>query len=216
MYKMLVITFAISLVLMSTATAARLPEDSIEHSGDFNAEINPFNAEMPDLNEKSNEDDVTEAFSNQQQRHRKQQQQQQNQKLATVISSTERSQIKPKSRKADLNDDVNEFVDLVPKSEVKAKIEEYYRNDMDVQHIFEYMHGKEFLELRKHILELADVKDTIQYLNKHGLNIKSVLRKLDHRLGISKIRSTQMAYNPQSQFGKRFSHKFHTQCAQSK
>lgn len=199
MYKMLVVTFVISLALINTSSAARLPDDSIEHSGDFTAEINPFNAEIPDLNEKSNEDDVTEAFSNQQQRHRKQQQRQ---KSATT---TERSQTKPKSRKADLNDDVNEFVDLVPKAEVKAKIEEYYRNDMDVQHIFEYMHGKEFLELRKNILELADVKDTIQYLNKHGLNIKSVLRKLDHRLSISKIRSTQMAYNPQSQFGKRLS-----------
>lgn len=199
---MLVVTFVISLVLMNVVTAARLPDstDSTDHSGDFDTEINPFNAEIPDLNERSNEDEVIGAFANQQQRYRKQHQQ--SQKSTSILSSTEHTQTKPKARKADLNDDVNEFVELIPKTEIKAKIEEYYHNDMDVQHIFEYMHGKEFLELRKNILELADVKDTIQYLNKNGLNIKSVLRKLDHRLGISKIRSTQLAYSPQMQFGK--------------
>lgn len=200
---MLVITFAVSLALLNVAPAARLPDDSVEQSGDFDTEINPFPAEIPDLNEKSNEDDVTNAFVNQQQRQRKQQ------GKSTIPSSTERPQSKAKSRKADLNDDVNDFVDLIPKAEIKAKIEEYYRNDMDVQHIFEYMHGKEFLELRKNIMELSDVKDTIQYLNKNGLNVKSVLRKIDHRLGISKIRSTQMAYSPQTQFGKKFTENEH-------
>lgn len=205
---MLVITLAVSLALMNVATAARLPDDS-EQSGDFDTEINPFNVHVPDLSEQSNEDEVTKAFVDHQQRQR--QREQNNHKHAepksvsitiTTTTSTQRPQSKAKQRKADLNDDVNDFVDLIPKMEIKSKIEEYYRNDMDVQHIFEYMHGKEFLELRKNILELPDVKETIQYLNKHGLNVKSVVRKLDHRLGVSKIRSAQLAYNPQTQFGK--------------
>lgn len=54
------------------------------------------------------------------------------------------------------------------------------------------MYGKEFHELQKNILELADVKERLQYLDKNGLNVKSVIRKIDHRLGVSKIRSPQL------------------------
>lgn len=186
-----ILTLSLALLNVTTTSAARLPEDSSEQSGDFETGIAPINVDLPVSNEKSNEDDITKAFVNQQQRQRKQQQ----------PSNAQRPQTKAKQRKADLNDDVNDFIELVPKVEVKAKIEEFYRNDMDVQHIFEYMHGKEFLELRKNILDLPDVKETLQYLNKNGLNVKSVFRKLDHRLGVSKIRSTQLAYNPQTQFG---------------
>lgn len=192
MNKVFVFTLAFSLAILNAVAASKLPDDLSEQSGDFgDTGINPLNAQIPDLSEKANEDDITKAFSNQQ---RKQHEKSSN--------SAQRPITKAKQRKADLNDDVNDFIDLVPKAEVKAKIEEYYRNDMDVQHIFEYMHGKEFLELRKNILDSADVKETLQYLNKNGLNAKSVIRKLDHRLGVSKIRSTQLAYNPQPQFGK--------------
>lgn len=190
---MLFIVLTAGLTLVHATTASSLPYDNSEQSGDFDAGISSFKAGVPDLNEKSNEDDVTKAFANQQQRQRKQ---------PTGSDGAQRAATKSKQKKADLNDDVNDFIELVPKAEIKAKIEEYYKNDMDVQHIFEYMHGKEFLELRKNILELTDVKETLQYLNKNGLNVKSVFRKLDHRLGISKIRTTQLAYNPQTQFGK--------------
>lgn len=194
---MLVIALIISVALMNAAITAKLPDDSSEQSGDFGAEINPFNAEIHDLSEKSNEDDITKAFSNQQQRQRKQQQQQQHKSP----NAAQRPKTRAQQRKADLNDDINDFIELIPKTEIKTKIEEYYRNDMDVQHVFEYMHGKEFLELKKNILELSDVKETLQYLNKNGLNVKAVVRKTDHRLGISKIRSTQLSSNPQTQFG---------------
>lgn len=197
--KMLVIVFAVSLVLLNVSAAGKLPDDVGEESGDFDDGINPFKAQSPIFNEKSNEEDVTKVFVEHQQRQRQQQQQQKSLIPSTTLQP---QQPKGKQRKADLNDDVNDFVDLIPKAEVKAKIEEYYNNDVDVQHVFEYMHGKEFLELRKNILELSDVKDAFQYLNKNGLNVKSVIRKLDHRLGISKIRTTQFSSNPQPQFGK--------------
>ncbi|XP_031633160.1 protein G12 isoform X2 [Contarinia nasturtii] len=182
------LSLALNAVTITEAAVTSQLSDSGEQSGDSETGINPFNAEIPDLSEKSNEDEITKTFANQQQRQMKQQ-------------NAQRPQTKAKQRKADLNDDVNDFIELVPKAEIKAKIEEYYRNDMDVQHIFEYMHGKEFIELRKNILELPDVKETLQYLNKNGLNAKSLIRKLDHRLGVSKIRSSQLAFNPQTQFG---------------
>lgn len=205
MYKMSgVIIFVVSLALLNISSAAKIPDDISDQSGDDDLEINPFKSQPSDSNEKFDVDDVTKAFVDYQ--HRQRQQQQHKSPIpsttTTLPSSTVSAQPKGKQRKADLNDDVNDFVDLIPKAEVKAKIEEYYRNDVDVQHIFEYMHGKEFLELRKNILELPDVKDAFQYLNKNGLNVKSVIRKLDHRLGISKIRTTQFSSSAQAQFGK--------------
>lgn len=201
--KMLVTILTISLAIMSAAAMpSQSSDDFSEQSGDFESAVNPFNVQIPNLNGKSNDDDITKAFANQQHRKHPENSSNNAQRPSTTMT-------KAKQRKADLNDDVNHFIDLVPKAEVKAKIEEYYRNDMDVQHIFEYMHGKEFLELRKHILETPDVKETLQYLNKNGLNVKSLIRKLDHRVGVSKLRSTigvQLAYNPQPQFGKLSAH----------
>lgn len=102
-------------------------------------------------------------------------------------------------KQTNLNEDVNDFIELIPKAEIKAKIDEYYRNDMDTQHIFEFMHSKVFQELRRSVLDMADVKEILQYLNKNGLNVKGAVRKVDNRLGISKIRPTSLSYaSPQS------------------
>lgn len=92
------------------------------------------------------------------------------------------------NRKTNLNDDIIDFIDLIPAVEVKAKLDEYYRNDIDVQHIFEYFNSKEFLEFRKHILDLDDVVDILNYLNANGLNIKTLLKNVDDRLDISKMK----------------------------
>lgn len=192
------IILSICLVLSNGANIPKIIDDELEQSGDYEIGLISFTTQQTNSYISSNEDEITKSFANQ---HQKQQNQTNQQ---TKIDKMVRTQSKGKqqNRKLDLNDDVNDFVDLIPKAEVKAKIEEYYRNDMDVQHIFEYMHGKEFLELRKTILELSDVKDILQHLNKNGLNVKSILRKLDNRLGVSKIRSTQLAYNSQTSFGK--------------
>lgn len=97
---------------------------------------------------------------------------------------------KPRRNQTNLNEDVNDFIELVPKSEIKAKIKEYYLNDMDTQYIFEFMHKNEFQELRRYALDIPDVKDFLQYLNINGININGIVRKVDNRLGISKIRRT--------------------------
>lgn len=186
-------------MLSNGANIPKIIDDELEQSGDDEIGIISFTTQQTDFHISSNEDEITKAFANQ---HQKQQNQTIQQTKSDKMGRTQSKGKQPNPKKPDLNDDVNDFVDLIPKAEVKAKIEEYYRNDMDVQHIFEYMHGKEFLELRKSTLELSDVKDILQHLNKNGLNVKSILRKLDNRLGVSKIRSTQLAYNSQPKFGK--------------
>lgn len=114
------------------------------------------------------------------------------------ITNTKSKQATPhrpsEGRKSDLQGDINDFLELIPIDDVKEKIEEYYRNDMDVQHIYEYLTSKEFFELRKHLLDLQDVKEVLQYLNRKGFNVKMLIRKIGHRLGITKMRPPKQVH----------------------
>lgn len=185
-------------VLVNSANVSKNSDDDSEQSGDFETDLSQIGEQPTDVlgGIPSTESDIVESVSNS---HRQQQQHNQHGQESTNDKPRSSQKGKALSRRADLNDDVNDFVDLIPKAEIKAKLEEYYRNDIDIQHIFEYMHGKEFLELRKSVVDNSDVKEILQYLNKKGLNVKSVLRKIDNRLGISKIRSTHMLLNLQQQ-----------------
>lgn len=185
-------------VLGNSANVSKNSDDDSEQSGDFETDLSQIGEQPTDVlgGIPSTESDIVESVSNS---HRQQQQHNQHGQESTNDKPRSSQKGKALSRRADLNDDVNDFVDLIPKAEIKAKLEEYYRNDIDIQHIFEYMHGKEFLELRKSVVDNSDVKEILQYLNKKGLNVKSVLRKIDNRLGISKIRSTHMLLNLQQQ-----------------
>lgn len=87
-----------------------------------------------------------------------------------------------------LQSNINEFIELIPVTEVKKKLMEYYRNDRDVQQIYDYANGKDFLAMKKRLLDVREIKDFQQYLNAVGLNIKEILHKLDTLLGISKMK----------------------------
>lgn len=171
-----------------------------------------------DTKSSTDDDAIIELFSSRQQNKNDQKQRQQQRIESTTIklqvkttkkmaSSTTTSTATPstnlqmKAKPLNLSDDVNDFIELIPKAETKAKVEEYYRNDMDVQHIFEFVHGKEFQELKRSVFDLADVKDILQYLNRNGLNVKGVVRKIDNRLGISKIRPNSLTYATPQAFG---------------
>lgn len=164
-------------------------DDDIEQSGDFDISHDLHKKLSDQVQQKVNKQEIIKSVSNQQKQFSKMQ------KLSSEDS---------KSKQTNLNEDVNDFIELIPKSEVKAKIEEYYRNDMDTHHIFEFMHSKELQELRRNVLDMAEVKDILQYLNRNGMNIKSVVRKVDNRLGISKIRPTSLSYASPQSLGKKF------------
>lgn len=87
-----------------------------------------------------------------------------------------------------LQNDINEFIDLIPITEVKKKLLEYYKNDRDVQQIYDYGNGKEFLAMKKRLLDVKEINEFQQYLNDIGLNIKEIFHKLDNLLGISKMK----------------------------
>lgn len=176
-------------------------DDDIEQSGDFQSNINSHKKLYTDqyrTQEKVDDQSIMKSFSNEQKQKQPQ--------------TPARQAHTKKPKQTNLNEDVNDFIELIPRLEMKAKISEYYRNDMDTQHIFEFMHSKEFQELRRTVLEMADVKDILQYLNRNGLNIKGVVRKVDNRLGISKIRPTSLSYATPQSLGKKTNIRFSFCC----
>lgn len=171
-----------TLVLTSHVLPFKLSDDS-EHSGDYDLSINTFGIEVEKVEQEQQskiDDDI----------------------LMKLFSNVQQKTPNVSKKKTDLQGDFNDFIDLLPTDELKEKIAEYYRNDMDIQHISEYMSSKEFYELRKHFLDTHDVKELLQFLNRKGINVKNLLRMVDHRLGISKIRSqpTQSATESNQQF----------------
>lgn len=94
------------------------------------------------------------------------------------------------SGKSNLQSNINEFIELMPTLEVKAKITEYYKNDADVQHIFNYANGKEFWSMKKSLCDVREVKELEAFFTKIGINIKESLHKFDDLLGISKMKQS--------------------------
>lgn len=92
--------------------------------------------------------------------------------------------------KSTLQLNINEFIELMPTLEVKAKIAEYYKNDADVQHIFNYANGKEFWSMKKSLCDVREVKELEAFFTKIGINIKETLHKFDDLLGISKMKQS--------------------------
>lgn len=84
--------------------------------------------------------------------------------------------------------DIQDFIDLIPVPDVRAKIQEFYRNDRDVQQIYDYVNGKEFLSIKKKLLDVREVREFLNYLNGIGLNIKEILHRVDGLMGISKLK----------------------------
>lgn len=100
--------------------------------------------------------------------------------------------IKPEEKQQhhshNLHSDINEFIELIPINDVKKKLLEYYKNDRDVQQIYDYANGKEFLTMKKRLFDVREIKEFQQYLNDIGLNIKEIFHRLDNLLGISKMK----------------------------
>lgn len=150
--------------------------DDVEHSGDYESEVKLFQPTRP-----SGRKSLTVPLRSTKRTTKAT-------TTKTTTTTTKQPMRSVELRKSDLQIDLNDFLELLPTDEIKEKIEEYYRNDMDVQHIFEYLSSKEFHELRKYLLDMQDVKEVLQYLNRKGFNVKLLIRKVGHRLGITKMR----------------------------
>ncbi|XP_059615415.1 uncharacterized protein LOC132260981 [Phlebotomus argentipes] len=85
--------------------------------------------------------------------------------------------------KFDLRQDIDDFLDLIPKEEVKNLTRRYYFGDQEVRFAYEYCQSEEFLALREKILNLPEVTDFLKYLNESELNLVELVNKLARIVG---------------------------------
>uniref|UniRef100_A0A1L8DR69 Putative microvillar protein with insect allergen related repeat n=1 Tax=Nyssomyia neivai TaxID=330878 RepID=A0A1L8DR69_9DIPT len=80
--------------------------------------------------------------------------------------------------KLDLKQDIDDFVDLIPKEEIQNLTRNYFFGDSEVRFAYEYCQSEEFHALREKIVNLPEVKDFLVYLNDSGLNLVELVNKL--------------------------------------
>ncbi|XP_055690490.1 uncharacterized protein LOC129793967 isoform X2 [Lutzomyia longipalpis] len=107
--------------------------------------------------------------------------------------------------KLDLKQDIDDFLDLIPKEEIQNLTRKYYFGDSEVRFAYEYCQSDEFLALREKILNLPEVRDFLKYLNDSGLNLVELVNKLAGIVGpprepldTSEEASLEESTNPES------------------
>ncbi|GAB0091784.1 Insect allergen-related [Sergentomyia squamirostris] len=101
---------------------------------------------------------------------------------ATHLNHPKAGYAEPKS-KLDLQQDIDDFLDLIPKEEVQNLTQKFYYGDGEVRFAYAYCQSDEFLALREKILNLPEVKDFLNYLNESGLNLVELVNKLAKIVG---------------------------------
>lgn len=183
----IVYTFLIAIILTSCILAQNIYDDA-EHSGDYESELAVTQITFKE-NKKQPTSPVRATVAPRKTK-------------ATTTAAKASTTTRPPQKKTDLQSDLNDFLELIPTDDIKEKFDEYYRNDMDIQHIYEYLSSKEFYELRKYVLDMQDVKEVLQYLHRKGFNVKLLVRKVGHRLGFNKMKLQRQTSHEAGNLGK--------------
>ncbi|XP_051166231.1 uncharacterized protein LOC127284686 isoform X2 [Leptopilina boulardi] len=93
-----------------------------------------------------------------------------------------------------LNDDLKEFLALVPQKEIEALVMEYLSSDADFQEVLEYVLSNDFKNLVLEIEAIKDVKLFIKYLNDVGLDVYTLLNQFHDFLGLDHITPSIVVY----------------------
>ncbi|XP_063986109.1 uncharacterized protein LOC135167154 [Diachasmimorpha longicaudata] len=83
-----------------------------------------------------------------------------------------------------LEEDLADFLALIPQNEVMHIVMEYLEHDKDVQKAVEYMQSAEFRQLVKVVEEMDDVKNFYKYIQESGLDIYGAVNKLHDFIGL--------------------------------
>ncbi|XP_055589405.1 protein G12-like [Uranotaenia lowii] len=87
-----------------------------------------------------------------------------------------------------LQEDLNEFLALVPIDELAKLALGYFQNDKEIQDAFAYMQGKEFAAIWDQLFALKEVKDLLNYLEKAGLKVYDALNTVADFFGLNHVK----------------------------
>ncbi|XP_069704566.1 uncharacterized protein [Periplaneta americana] len=82
-----------------------------------------------------------------------------------------------------LQDDLNDFLALVPVDEITAIVMDYLANDAEVQEAVVYLQGEEFHKIVLTVEGLQEFRNFVQFLEDHGLDAVGYINQLHSVLG---------------------------------
>ncbi|XP_054012822.1 uncharacterized protein LOC128894835 [Hylaeus anthracinus] len=101
----------------------------------------------------------------------------------------------PRAGSGALADELQDFVDAIPLDEMLGIFFQYLSEDTEFQTFVTYMRSKEFTTLIKHIEDMPEVIDLLNYVQKAGLDIYLMVNRGNDFLGLPRLQVPNVAVN---------------------
>ncbi|XP_062541983.1 uncharacterized protein LOC134209980 [Armigeres subalbatus] len=87
-----------------------------------------------------------------------------------------------------LEDDLQDFFDLLPVDKLTDLVVRYFTTDKEFQEAFAYLQGAEFAAVWDQFFALKEVKDVLNYLEEGGLAVYDLLNEVADFLGLNHVK----------------------------
>uniref|UniRef100_A0A1L8DRE9 Putative microvillar protein with insect allergen related repeat n=1 Tax=Nyssomyia neivai TaxID=330878 RepID=A0A1L8DRE9_9DIPT len=89
-----------------------------------------------------------------------------------------------------LDQDFQDFLELVPLEDIIKVALDYLTNDKEFQQAFAYLQSKDFAKVWEGVFKLKDVKDCLKFLQNAGLDVYDLLNQLGGLLNLPPVKPT--------------------------
>lgn len=86
-----------------------------------------------------------------------------------------------------LQQDLMDFIDLVPFEDVQRLMQYYYHYDVEVESAFDYVSSEDYTQIRLDIVSLGEVRSFRRYLDSIGFSVEKVWTELNKRFDADDI-----------------------------
>uniref|UniRef100_A0A182MUJ6 Uncharacterized protein n=1 Tax=Anopheles culicifacies TaxID=139723 RepID=A0A182MUJ6_9DIPT len=86
-----------------------------------------------------------------------------------------------------LQQDLMDFIDLVPFEDVQRLMQYYYHYDVEVESAFDYVSTEDYTQIRLDIVNLGEVRSFRRYLDSIGFSVEKVWSELNKRFDADDI-----------------------------
>ncbi|XP_035790112.1 protein G12-like [Anopheles albimanus] len=86
-----------------------------------------------------------------------------------------------------LQQDLMDFIDLVPFEEVRQLMQYYYHYDVEVESAFDYVSTEDYTQIRQDIANLGEVRTFRRYLDSIGCSVEQLWKELNVRFDADDI-----------------------------
>ncbi|XP_050092622.1 protein G12 [Anopheles aquasalis] len=86
-----------------------------------------------------------------------------------------------------LQQDLMDFIDLVPFEEVRQLMQYYYHYDVEVESAFDYVSTEDYTQIRQDIANLGEVRTFRRYLDSIGCSVEQLWKELNARFDADDI-----------------------------